>query len=92
MEAFLDFIRAAAPWVAAGLSIAVLAARAAAGKKKGEASDGDYGTEGMCLGMCFGLLIGTALENSTGLGVSLGMLIGLTIGTHISKKADVENK
>ena len=54
MNTFLDFIRAAAPWVAAGLSIAILAARAAAGKKEDRQPDGDYGAEGMCLGMCFG--------------------------------------
>lgn len=34
MSEFSDFTRAAAPWVAAGLAIAIAAARGIAGKKK----------------------------------------------------------
>ena len=63
MNAIMDFIRAAAPWVAMGLAVAILAARGVSRKKKGKKADGDYGTEGMCLGMCFGLLAGNLLEN-----------------------------
>ena len=87
MENVFDFIRAAAPWVAMGLLLAIFAVRSAAKKKKGHEQDGDYGTEGMCLGMCFGTAIGTALGNNTGLGISLGMLIGLAVGSAIEKKA-----
>ena len=86
MEAIIDFIRAALPWVAMGLLLAVFAARSA-GRKKKEKEIDNYGTEGMCLGMCFGTAIGTALGNNTGLGISLGMLIGLAIGSAIEKKA-----
>ena len=85
MEAVFDFLRAALPWIAVGLLLAVLAARGA-GKKKKEEKTGDYGTEGMCLGMCLGTAIGTALGNYTGIGISLGMLIGLAIGTSIKKE------
>ena len=49
MENVFDFIRAAAPWVAMGLLLAIFAVRSAAKKKKGHEQDGDYGTEGMCL-------------------------------------------
>ncbi len=86
MNGALDFIRAAAPWAAAGLSVAILAARGGAKKQKGEKRDGDCGTEGMCLGTCFGLLIGTMFENGAGIGISLGMLVGLAAGTCIPKR------
>ncbi len=90
MNAIMDFIRAAAPWVAMGLAVAILAARGVSRKKKGKKADGDYGTEGMCLGMCFGLLAGNLLENGTGIGISLGMLLGLVIGTCIPKNPEHE--
>ena len=85
MEAIIDFIRAALPWVAMGLLLAVFAARSV-GKKKKEKQNDDYGTEGMCLGMCFGTAIGTALGNNTGIGISLGMLLGLAVGSSIKKE------
>ena len=90
MEAVYDFLRAALPWIAIGLLLAVFAARGAKKKNKKEQTD-DCGTEGMCLGMCFGTAIGTALGNNTGLGISLGMLMGLAIGTSIKKKRQGEN-
>ena len=92
MEQILDFSRAAAPWVAMGLLIAIFAVRSAVGKKKGKESDGNYGTEGMCLGMCFGTALGTALGNNTGIGISLGMLVGLAIGMCIPKRKDDTDK
>ena len=85
MDAIIDFIRAALPWVAMGLLLAVFAARSV-GKKKKEKQNDDYGTEGMCLGMCFGTAIGTALGNNTGIGISLGMLLGLAVGSSIKKE------
>ena len=91
MEAIIDFIRAALPWVAMGLLLAVFAARSA-GRKKKEKEIDNYGTEGMCLGMCFGTAIGTALGNNTGIGISLGMLIGLAIGTGIKKEGQKDDK
>ena len=87
MESFFAFAKAALPWVAVGLLLAVFCARGAGKKKSGkEEKTENYGTEGMCLGMCFGTAIGTALGNNTGLGISLGMLIGLAIGSAIEKK------
>ena len=86
MNAVLDFIKAAAPWIAAGLAVVILTIRGVAGKKKGEQMESNYGTEGMSLGMCFGLLIGTMFENSTGIGISVGMLAGLAVGICIPKK------
>lgn len=91
MNQLWDFLRAAAPWVAAGLCVAILAVRGAV-KKKNNKQDGDYGTEGMCLGMCFGLLFGTMFENGTALGISLGMLLGLALGTCISKTRKDEKR
>ena len=85
MEAIFDFLRAAMPWVAVGLLLAILAVR---GAKQKQADN--YGTEGMCLGMCFGTAIGTSLGNNTGLGISLGMLIGLAVGSSIRKKGPGE--
>ena len=85
MDNVLDFLRAAMPWVAMGLLLAVFAARSAKKKNEEEQSD-DYGTEGMCLGMCFGAAIGTSLGNHTGIGICLGMLLGLAIGSRIKKE------
>lgn len=85
MENVIDFIRAALPWIAVGLLLAVFFARSA-GKKKKEKQSDNYGTEGMCLGMCFGTAIGTALGNNTGIGISLGMLLGLAVGSSIKKE------
>ena len=85
MEPVFDFFRAALPWIAVGLALAVLCARGAGKARKKEPAS-DYGTEGMCLGMCLGTAIGTAFGNHTGLGISLGMLIGLAIGTCCKKE------
>ena len=88
MENFFAFAKAALPWGAVGLLLAVVCARGAGKKKNGrEEKPENYGTEGMALGMCFGTAIGTALGNNTGLGISLGMLIGLAVGSAIEKKA-----
>ena len=88
MESFFAFAKAALPWVAVGLLIAVFCARAAGKKKREETKEekpDNYGTEGMCLGMCFGTALGTALGNNTGVGLSLGMLLGLAIGSCIPR-------
>ena len=90
MHDVFDFLRAALPWVAMGLLLAVFAARSA-GKKK-EKQDDNYGTEGMCLGMCFGTAIGTAIDNNTGIGITLGMLLGLAIGSCIKKEGKSEDR
>ena len=85
MEAVFEFLRAALPWIAVGLFLAVFFARSAAKKDKKELT-GDYGTEGMSLGMCFGAAIGASVGNNTGLGIALGMLLGLAFGSFIKKK------
>lgn len=85
MNAVWEFVRAAAPWVAMGLLLAIFFARSATKKKKNGKQDSDYGTEGMCLGMCFGTALGTAFGNHTGIGISFGMLTGLIIGSFIHK-------
>ena len=84
MEAVMDFLRAALPWIVVGLTLAVFFVKNAGKKKKKENTD-NYGAEGMSLGMCFGTAIGASLHN-IGLGISLGMLIGLAIGTCMRKE------
>ena len=91
MEAVIDFLRAALPWIAVGLLLAVFFAKNA-GKEKKEETPDNYGTTGMCLGMCFGTAIGTALGNHIGLGISLGMLIGLVVGSGIKKEEQGDDK
>ena len=91
MEDVFDFLRAALPWVAMGLLLAVLFARSA-GKEKKEETPDNYGTTGMCLGMFFGTAIGVALGNHIGLGISLGMLIGLAVGSGIKKEEQGDDK
>ena len=73
MNSIFDFIRAAAPWIAIGLSAVILIVCSAA--KNGKKTEGDYDTEGMCLGLCFGTAFGTMLENNTGIDISLGICI-----------------
>ena len=85
MDLIWDFIRAASPWGAMGLLLAIFFVQSAVKKKKGKKQDGAYGTEGMCLGMCFGTALSEAIWNDTGIGISLGMLIGLVIGSMIHK-------
>lgn len=80
MEAIFDFLRAALPWIAVGLLLAVFCARSAGKRKKSEQTD-NYSTEGMC----FGTAIGSSLGNNTGLGITLGMLIGLFVGSCMKK-------
>ena len=91
MEDVFAFLRAALPWVAMGLLLAVFFARSAGKEKKKEQPD-NYGTTGMCLGMCFGTAIGTALGNHTGLGISLGILIGLVVGSSIKKEGQGDDQ
>ena len=62
MDLIWDFIRAASPWVAMGLLLAIFFVQSAVKKKKGKKQDGDYGTEGMCLGMLIGLVISSMIH------------------------------
>ena len=71
----MQFLRAALPWIAMGLLLAVFAVRSAGRKNREERAE-DYGSEGMCLGMCFG----------TAIGMCLGMLLGLAVGSSIHKE------
>ncbi len=72
MEAVFDFLRAALPWIAAGLLLAILCVRGAGKHGKKEQED-NYGAEGMSLGMCFGTAIASSLGNNTGIGITLGI-------------------
>lgn len=91
MDALLDFVRAAAPWVAMGIALIILTVRGDK-KESGEKKDRDFGTEGMCLGMCFGSAIEATLKGDLGIGISLGMLIGLAIGMSIHKDSGDSKK
>lgn len=87
-----DFFMAALPWLAMGLTVAVVCA-AKFTKKKGTAktdkedqkdSTGNYMTEGMAIGMCLGAAVGTASGQSS-IGMSMGMVIGMAVGMSIKK-------
>ena len=91
MKDGFDFFRAALPWIAAGLLLAVFCVRSA-GKRRKDEQDDNYGTEGMCLGMCFGTAIASSLGNNTGIGICLGMLIGLAVGSSMKKQKRDENQ
>ena len=91
MENAVAFLRAALPWIAVGLALAVLFAKSG-GKKKKKEHTGDYGAEGMCLGMCFGTALGVAFGNNIAIGLPLGMLFGLAIGSSIKKEGQDDDK
>ena len=91
MEDIFDFLRAALPWIAIGLLLAVFFARKGK-KKRGKTQEDDYGLLGMCLGMSFGSAIGISLGNHSGIGISLGMLTGLVIGSCIKKEEPNDNE
>ena len=78
MNAILDFVRAAFPWVLAGVAVVVLCVRHSKQQNREEARQ-DYSAEGMCLGMCLGVTMATTfggMEN-LGLGLSLAMLVSM---------------
>ena len=85
MEAILDFVMAALPWLSMGLMLAIFAVRENSRKNNHEKED-NYGSEGMALGMCFGTAIASAMKQDIGLGISIGMLLGLAVGTSMKKK------
>ena len=45
MENIFDFMRAASPWIAMGLLLAIFCARSASRKRKNDKKDDNYGTE-----------------------------------------------
>ena len=84
MDRFLEFMGAAAPWIALALLIAVFAVRET-GRKKTEKHE-NYGSEGMALGICLGTAVSTALHVNIGIGMIVGMALGLFIGSGTAKK------
>ena len=89
MNNFFEFMRAALPWIAMGLLLAVFSARGVSRKKDKEKKE-DYGSEGMALGMCFGVAMASALQIDVSLGLTVGMLLGLVAGSGMEKKNDRE--
>ena len=90
MSEFKEFIRAASPWVAMGLLVAILVIRGAASTKNAKdgtaESYGMDGMDGMSLGMCFGLLISVMFGDYTCVGLSIGMLVGMAVGLSVHKE------
>lgn len=84
MSAFLDFFRAAFPWLAIGLLLAIYFGICAR-RKKDDQKHENYGLIGMCIGLCVGVSL-QHVVGSIGTGISLGLLAGLVIGTLIEKK------
>ena len=81
MDAFIDFMGAALPWIAIGILLAVIAVRDSAHKKDKEKKE-DRGTEGMALGMCLGVAVASAIH------VNIGLGMGLFVGSTVEKKED----
>ena len=84
MNSFFEFMRAALPWIALGLLLAVLFGRGIKRKKDKDKRE-NYTSEGMSLGMCFGVAIGSGAHIDIGLGLMAGMLLGYVIGSYIQK-------
>ena len=76
----IDFLKAAFPFVALGICLAIIFANR---HKNGDAKN--YMVEGMGLGLCLGIVLSDSLGIGLGLGTSLGMLIGETAGALIKK-------
>ena len=87
MENIFDFMSAALPWIAMGLLLAIVFAKASHGKQEKEKIE-DHSSEGMALGMCFGVALSAALHVNVGLGLMGGMVLGLLVGSEIKKKSD----
>lgn len=96
----LDFIKAALPWIAIGLSmiIAGMSSKSRKAKASSETTDvkkdgkENYIAVGMCvgmsIGMSIGMLLGQLLYNNLALGMCIGMSIGLAAGSSIKKKKE----
>ena len=84
MNAVLDFLRAALPWITIGLLYAVLFTIRAELKKR-EKQAADCGAEGMSLGIVLGVGFEICFANNSGMGLALGMLIGLFVGSCMKK-------
>ena len=88
-----EFLLAALPWIALGVSLALICANYSKNKKSKAAGtdedqkqpDGNYMTEGICFGMCAGVVLSTVGIIELGLGISLGMLLGIVVGRNIKK-------
>lgn len=88
MNAVLDFIKAAAPYAAAGTALAFFAVCAAVRKKRGGKRGGSCYLEGMSLGMCFGLFSERRSEIITALVFCLVCLSVLQSGRVFKKSLD----
>lgn len=92
----LDFMKAALPWIAIGLSmiIAGMSSKSRKAKASSETTDvkkdgkENYIAVGMCVGMSIGMLLGQLLYNNLALGMCIGMSIGLATGSSIKKKKE----
>ena len=74
-----DFFMAALPYVAMGVTVALLAANH-------QRERSSYLTEGMCLGLALGAGLSSLLQMELGLSMSLGMLLGAALGQLAPKK------
>lgn len=69
MNAILDFVRAAFPWVLAGVAVVVLCVRHSKQQNREEPRQ-DYSAEGICLGMCLGVTMATTFGGMENLGLA----------------------
>lgn len=76
-----EFFTAALPFIAIGVTIALVAANYQRGRK-------NFITEGLCLGLALGAGLAGLLEMEPGLAMSLGMLLGGALGQVFPKKPE----
>ena len=74
-----DFFSAALPFVAIGVTLALLAANY-------QRERSSFITEGMCLGLALGAGLAGVLRMELGLAMSLGLLLGAAFGQLVPKK------
>ena len=86
MKEMYDFLQAALPLIAIGLSLAVFF------EKRTDSKSKDYRTEGMCLGMCFGTAVSAKSGNNVAIGLSFGMMTGFSIGSSMRKERQNNKK
>ena len=80
-----DFFMAALPFVAIGVTVALLAASHQQGRSS-------YLTEGMCLGLALGAGLSSLLQMELGLSMSLGMLLGAALGQLAPRKTETKHR
>lgn len=95
MTEFLEFLKAALPWVLIGLALALYVAamaRQAQMRKSGTKFTENRISEGVCFGLCVGIAMGTSDVLDLPLAIGIGALLGELIGMCIKKPVEGEGR